>query len=130
MNDFEINGRLFEASLIFDCNVLDLIKIYEDFKKEGFTEFIKNKLRWNGFIVKETFEDTIRDFTGDSPIVATGSVGTLSYLGDKVNRQQYAFRCAKASLLKAAENAEAVKDHDMVYVAHDSIVNDENIILL
>ncbi|MCT3674444.1 hypothetical protein HZQ94_14750 [Elizabethkingia anophelis] len=130
MNDFEINGRLLEASIILDCDVMDLISIHENVKKEGFTEYFQNKLRWNGFIVKETFEDTIRDFTGDSPIVAKGRVGSLSYLGDRVNMQQYAYKCAKASLLKAAENAEAVKDHDMVYVSHDSIVNDENIILL
>ncbi|MCT3943872.1 hypothetical protein HZQ28_01100 [Elizabethkingia anophelis] len=130
MNDFEMNGRLLEASLILDCNVLDLISIHENVKKEGFTEYNRNKLRYNGFIVKETFEDTIRDFTGDSPIVAIGRVGTLSYLGDKANKQQYAYKCAKASLLKAAENAEAVKDFDLVYVAHDSIVNENNIILL
>lgn len=130
MNDFEINGRLLEASLILDCDVMDLISIHENVKKEGFTEYFQNKLRWNGFIVKETFEDTIRDFTGDSPIVAKGRVGSLSYLGDRVNMQQYAYKCAKASLLKAAENATAYRDYDACFVDSDTITDDKNIVLL
>lgn len=44
--------------------------------------------------------------------------------------KQYTKECVKASLEKCAENAEAGNEEGMVYVKYETIVDNENIILL
>lgn len=90
MTDFEMNGRLLEASLILDCNVMDLIYIKETVKHRGFTAEDKVELRSYGVPVKETFEKTIVDLTGGSASVSKGRVCTFMFVHEHMLRKKKA----------------------------------------
>ncbi|OBS12981.1 hypothetical protein ATE49_15115 [Elizabethkingia miricola] len=100
MTDFEMNGRLLEASLILDCNVMDLIYIKETVKHRGFTADDKAELRGYGFVIKETFEKTITDLTGGSSSVSKGRVCTLMFTLDYIKRRRKKAKKANASNAK------------------------------
>ncbi|MEL7678130.1 hypothetical protein [Elizabethkingia meningoseptica] len=100
MSDYEMNGRLLEASLILDCNVMDLIYIKETVKHRGFTADDKAELRGYGFIIKETFEKTITDLTGGSSSVSKGRVCTLMFTLDYIKRRRKKAKKANASNAK------------------------------
>ncbi|MDV3751192.1 hypothetical protein CMU19_07315 [Elizabethkingia anophelis] len=100
MTDFEMNGRLLEASLILDCNVMDLIYIKETVKHRGFTADDKAELRGYGFVIKETFEKTITDLTGGSSSVSKGRVCTLMFTLDYIKRRRKKAKKASASNAK------------------------------
>ncbi|AQX00434.1 hypothetical protein [Elizabethkingia anophelis] len=95
MSDFEMNGRLLEAALILDCNVMDLIYIKETVKHRGFTADDKTELRGYGFLIKETFEKTITDLTGGSSAVSKGRVCTLMFTLDYIKRKRQKAKKAK-----------------------------------
>ncbi|WP_223559597.1 hypothetical protein [Chryseobacterium lathyri] len=80
MNEYEIHGRLYEISLILDCDVLDLIFIKKQIDKDGFNADDKRQLRDLGLRVNyETFEECIKDFNDQFGIMSTNIINSNSY---------------------------------------------------
>ena len=103
MNDYEINGRLLEASIILNCDVFELIHIKEVVKTRGFTAEYKEELKSFGFLIKDTFDETIMSITSENPIVTNGYVSSYGYALKKFVRTARKEGMSEENILKLTQ---------------------------
>lgn len=103
MNDYEINGRLLEASIILNCDVFELIHIKEVVKTRGFTAEYKEELKRFGFLIKDTFNETIMSITSENPIVTNGYVNSYGFALNKFVRTARKEGMSEENILKLTQ---------------------------
>lgn len=81
MNNFELNGKLLEVSLMLNCDVYDLIEVKNEIVKKGrMNADDKHRLMELGFpIGKEDFFTALNKFIASEPDVTDGYVNSFGW---------------------------------------------------
>lgn len=92
INEFELNGKLLEISVILNCDVFKLIQIKNEIVKKGQSNADDLHQLFNlGFPTKGDFFDNINYFVKENPICTNGYISSLLFAFRKNQNTQSIF---------------------------------------